>query len=1444
MAQTLINIGTTVNDRSGDPIRTAFSKINDNFTELYTSTIPAQTGNGGLYLSTDGTTLHWSPISVNPILPTNAPGFLTNNGSGVLSWVNQSLGNYVFNGNTVTNTTAASISLQTNSHSWTFGASGNLTLPGDGYGIIFDSLSSAAITVGMGALVLQSPDINLRATDGTITATWQFQTSGGLLFPNNSIQTTAWTGSVAYVDVTGTPILSTVATSGSYSDLLNIPTFATVATSGSYSDLLNAPILSTVATSGSYADLLNIPSFATVATSGSYADLINAPILSTVATSGSYTDLINAPILSTVATSGSYSDLLNIPSFATVATSGSYSDLLNAPILSTVATSGSYSDLLNAPILSTVATSGSYADLLNAPILSTVATSGSYSDLSNTPSFATVATSGSYADLLNAPILSTVATSGSYTDLLNIPSFATVATSGSYSDLLNAPFIPNLGNLTISDQTISGTNINGDIELTPNGTGFVSTPNLKLPLGTLFQTTGAIDVIVAPLIFSSVVDFSIGGNELSAGSYGNPNAIPAPWTVYQFTTDPSPILEINDWLAGAGVPTSPLSTVRWVGTGTYASYVVIDSNTFEGTDPILLPQPNEPIYITRPIVNAGLVISTADNTDITLNAGPGGYIVPHTSIIPFTHNVFSIGTPTKRFKDIWLGAGTIYVLDETRGSDIAIGARDGNLYVAGAAGLTVGAFTFVDKTIAINSPTSDVSIGNTNDSGNLLINRPLKVVSGMTGNVSFSATRDGLVSIKTPQTLLTTESALSIIGSSSGHQYPRNFTGTLLQLTGQDNTPARVSIDSFGSANYGVIAGRQARGTVDSPSATLQNDTLLRFSSQGYGDTGFIPTIGRINLQATQDFTDTAAGTRIRFQATPANSVIIQSITADIDATGLSFIGNATGGITFNDSTRQTTAWTGTANQATFGNIQISGDTILDTVTGNELYITTSDNGGGVTITGDHLYVKTTTNSAPLFSVNSSGTIDINVPSWDSGIAAVSIDASPGTNQINPNNPGVVLQTTGLDGTPSRIYNDGSATYPAYIGRRYNGTTANPSGVTIGDIISRFGATPYLNNSSFSSMSTARMDFVATEIQTPTNQGNHIEFWTTPNGSTTIEKYLSISDNGITFSDGTSQNTAAIPLTEMGIAGGVATLGLDGKVLTTQLPSGAVIYQGAWDASINSPMLTNGSGITGWEYSISVGGVVDFGAGPITFQAGDYVIYNGTIWQQIPGTNSVSSFNGRIGAVVLSTLDVSNALTYTPYNGTINPNGYVDNAGAKAAAPVQTVFGRQGNVTLTTSDVTNVLNAGTITNTMLAGSIANSKLANNSITISTSGSLSGGGTVALGGTITLSSTGGITETVVTGNNSASYNLLPSDQYFGTIYSITGPSTIILPLGASTVVGKMYTIKDEGGHSQSGTHRVTLQTSGSDKIDGGTYVKILTNYGSLRVIWTGTMWSTI
>ncbi len=70
-------------------------------------------------------------------------------------------------------------------------------------------------------------------------------------------------GAVAYADVTGTPTLATVATTGAYSDVTGTPTLATVATTGAYADVTGTPTLATVATTGAYADVTGTPTLPT-----------------------------------------------------------------------------------------------------------------------------------------------------------------------------------------------------------------------------------------------------------------------------------------------------------------------------------------------------------------------------------------------------------------------------------------------------------------------------------------------------------------------------------------------------------------------------------------------------------------------------------------------------------------------------------------------------------------------------------------------------------------------------------------------------------------------------------------------------------------------------------------------------------------------------------------------------------------------------------------------------------------------------------------------------------------------------------------------------------------------------------------------------------------------------------------------------------------------------
>jgi hypothetical protein len=112
---------------------------------------------------------------------------------------------------------------------------------------------------------------------------------------------------------------------------------------------------------------------------------------------------------------------------------------------------------------------------------------------------------------------------------------------------------------------------------------------------------------------------------------------------------------------------------------------------------------------------------------------------------------------------------------------------------------------------------------------------------------------------------------------------------------------------------------------------------------------------------------------------------------------------------------------------------------------------------------------------------------------------------------------------------------------------------------------------------------------------------------------------------------------------DAGAALGVATLDSAGKVPISQIPDsviGALSYQGTWDASTNTPTLTSSVGTKGYYYVVSVAGSTNLN-GVTDWLVGDWAVYNGTAWQKVDNTDSVTSVNGFTGAVVLTTTNVS-----------------------------------------------------------------------------------------------------------------------------------------------------------------------------------------------------------
>lgn len=127
-----------------------------------------------------------------------------------------------------------------------------------------------------------------------------------------------------------------------------------------------------------------------------------------------------------------------------------------------------------------------------------------------------------------------------------------------------------------------------------------------------------------------------------------------------------------------------------------------------------------------------------------------------------------------------------------------------------------------------------------------------------------------------------------------------------------------------------------------------------------------------------------------------------------------------------------------------------------------------------------------------------------------------------------------------------------------------------------------------------------------------------------------------------------------VDVSSVGAAGGVCPLNLSGTIDPAYLPFSGLTYLGTWNATTNTPTISDGTGSLGEWYKCAVAGTQDLGSGNISFSVGDWVIHNGTVWEKNADASSVSSVNGQTGAVVLDTSDVDPTTDRRYVNDNVN----------------------------------------------------------------------------------------------------------------------------------------------------------------------------------------------
>jgi len=121
-----------------------------------------------------------------------------------------------------------------------------------------------------------------------------------------------------------------------------------------------------------------------------------------------------------------------------------------------------------------------------------------------------------------------------------------------------------------------------------------------------------------------------------------------------------------------------------------------------------------------------------------------------------------------------------------------------------------------------------------------------------------------------------------------------------------------------------------------------------------------------------------------------------------------------------------------------------------------------------------------------------------------------------------------------------------------------------------------------------------------------------------------------VANSGLTNTSGTIRLATATTNQLGGVKVDGVTITINGSGVIAANITGAIVFQGGWDASTNTPTLNNSSSAyntNGFEFVCTKSGTVNFGAGNVTFAVGDNVIYDGTKWVKIPIGSSAGTTN-------------------------------------------------------------------------------------------------------------------------------------------------------------------------------------------------------------------------